>query len=167
MYMSPEVAERKPYGGPSDTYGLGCVLLEMLLRRQLRERRPFETRADYIREAFAAAHCLGWDTFERMGELVWRMLDEHPKTRMPLPTAAAVTSTAIANFLKQESLACTMPRNQSVHYQSNRPLLCPTGMCILPGDPGPGRLHKPKRALVKERPRAQAQERRRRLLYAD
>ena len=50
MYMSPEVADRKPYGAASDTYGLGCVLLEMLLRRQLRERRPFETRVDYITE---------------------------------------------------------------------------------------------------------------------
>ena len=50
MYMSPEVSENKPYGAASDTYGLGCVLLEMLLRRQLRERRPFETRVDYITE---------------------------------------------------------------------------------------------------------------------
>ena len=35
MYMSPEVADRKPYGATSDTYGLGCVLLEMLLRHQV------------------------------------------------------------------------------------------------------------------------------------
>ena len=36
MYMSPEVADRKPYGAASDTYGLGCVLLEMLVRQQVR-----------------------------------------------------------------------------------------------------------------------------------
>ena len=33
MYMAPEVAHRKPYGAASDVYGLGCVLLELLLRR--------------------------------------------------------------------------------------------------------------------------------------
>ena len=36
VYMSPEVADRKPYGAASDTYGLGCVLLEMLVRHQAR-----------------------------------------------------------------------------------------------------------------------------------
>lgn len=69
MYMSPEVADCKPYGAASDTYGLGCVLLEMLLRHQLRERRPFEERKDYISEALRAARGHGWYSFERMEEV--------------------------------------------------------------------------------------------------
>lgn len=43
--MSPEVEARKPYGAASDTYSLGCVLLEMLLQSQLRERRIAEVLA--------------------------------------------------------------------------------------------------------------------------
>ena len=46
MYMSPEVADRKPYGAASDTYGLGCVLLEMLVRRQVCAPTPNRTRVD-------------------------------------------------------------------------------------------------------------------------
>jgi len=103
MYMSPEVAECKPYGAASDTYGLGCVLLEMLLRHQLRERRPFEERKDYIREALAAAQGHGWHSFERVAELVWRMLDEFPKSRIELPAAAAAAAAAASILARQQA----------------------------------------------------------------
>ena len=95
MYMSPEVADRKPYGATSDTYGLGCVLLEMLLRRQLRERRPFEARKDYITEALARGKAHGWATFDDLASLAWRMLDENPKTRIALPAAAAAAAAIV------------------------------------------------------------------------
>ena len=105
MYMSPEVADRKPYGAPSDTYGLGCVLLEMLVRSQLRERRPFETRKDYIHEALDAARSFRWETFAPMCDLAWKMLDEVPKTRIPLPTAGAAAAAAISTLNRQNAAA--------------------------------------------------------------
>jgi hypothetical protein len=107
MYMSPEVADCKPYGAASDTYGLGCVLLELLLRHQLRERRPFEERKDYIKEALAAAAGHGWHTFERSSDLVWRMLDESPKSRIELPAAAAVAAAAISIMARLQPVAGT------------------------------------------------------------
>lgn len=113
MYMSPEVTEYKPYGAASDTYGLGCILLEMLLRHQLRERRPFEERKDYISEALEAAHGHGWETFDRMSDLVWRMLDEHPKTRVGLPDAATAAAAA-ASSLACASQASTTSNGRSV-----------------------------------------------------
>ena len=52
--MAPEVAHRKPYGAASDVYGLGCVLLEILLRHQLRERAPEESRKEYTQARSSA-----------------------------------------------------------------------------------------------------------------
>ena len=55
MYMSPEVAAHKPYGAASDVYGLGCVLLECLLRRQLSEPKRYAARTAYIKAALGRA----------------------------------------------------------------------------------------------------------------
>ena len=196
MYMSPEVADRKPYGAPSDTYGLGCVLLEMMVRQQvcarhqqhapithvppavpniasracsdaralcisqLRERRPFETRKDYIREALDEARSHGWHTFSELSELAWRMLEENPKTRVALPTAAASAAAASSILMKQ--LAAADARMIS-SVKNGAPLEQPRAV-----DSSPGRTRPPKRVAKDERlVRASAQERRRRLLYAD
>jgi len=158
MYMSPEVADRKPYGAASDTYGLGCVLLEMLLRHQLRERRPFETRKDYIREALDAAKGHGWQTFEVIAELAWRMLDENPKTRIALPAAAAFTAPTISNLSRQKEAAEAAAASQRQPKVELGAL-----------DEVATRLRPPKRVAGEERSRRGStnQERRRRLHYAD
>ncbi|KAL1524469.1 hypothetical protein AB1Y20_019363 [Prymnesium parvum] len=94
MYMSPEVAERKPYGASSDTYALGCVLLEMLLRHQLRQRRPFEERQAYIDEMLKLASGHGWASFDAMACLSRQMLADNPKQRIDLPSAGAAAAAA-------------------------------------------------------------------------
>jgi len=97
LYMSPEVEARKPYGAASDVYGLGCVLLEMLLQSQLRERRLAETRRESIAAALGTARRRhSWDTLDELSALAWRMLDESPKTRIDLPRAAAVADKCLA-----------------------------------------------------------------------
>ena len=161
MYMSPEVADRKPYGSASDTYGLGCVLLEMLVRQQLRERRPFETRKDYIREALDAARAHGWHAFNEMSDLAWRMLDENPKTRVALPTAAAAAATAASVLSKQQAIAdaCTSAtaKSQNGAAESKPPV-----------EGAIERARPSKRVAAEERlRRASTNERRRRLQYAD
>lgn len=94
--MSPEVADRKPYGAASDTYALGCVLLEMLLRRQLRERRPFEERRAYIDEMLKRASGHGWVSFNAMASLSRQMLADNPKQRIDLPSSAAAATACVA-----------------------------------------------------------------------
>ena len=150
--MSPEVADRNPYGAASDTYGLGCVLLEMLVRQQMRERRPFETRKDYITEALDSARAQRWDTYEEMCELAWRMLDENPKTRIALPTAAAEAAAAVSCLGKQQEVAAVAnPRAVAPDAPSHHVRVRPA-----------------KRVATEERTRrASTQERRRRLQYAD
>ena len=155
MYMSPEVADRKPYGAPSDTYGLGCVLLEMLLRRQLRERRPFEARKDYINEALDAARAHGWDSFSEMSDLAFRMLDENPKTRIALPNAAADAAAAVSLLSKQQAVAGLAAK--------------PSSSNSLSGEGSFNERVRPAKRVAAEnrRERASTQERRRRLQYAD
>ena len=128
---------------------------------QLRERRPFETRKDYIREALDAARGHGWDTFGDMSELAWRMLDENPKTRVALPTAAATTAAAASVLARQRavadaSVAATVKASRTITTQAE------------PLDAGHTRVRPAKRVAAEERSRrASAQERRRRLQYAD
>ena len=166
MYMSPEVADRKPYGAASDTYGLGCVLLEMLLRHQLRERRPFETRKDYITEALGASRGHTWHTFEEMAALAWRMLDENPRSRIALPDAAAAAAAAAAVLCK--------------HHQAAAKSAGCSASCQQPGtasgatregarDSGTVRLRPSKRIAPDDRLKKGStfQDRRRRLQYAD
>ena len=69
---------------------------------QLRERRPFETRKDYIREALDSAKGHGWQTFEEMAALAGRMLDENPKIRISLPEAAAAAASSILLLSRQQ-----------------------------------------------------------------
>ena len=97
-----QVADYKPYGAASDTYGLGCVLLEMMLRCQLRERRPFEERKDYIQETLNHARGHGWSTFDEMASLARRMLQENPKSRIGLPQAAAISAAAVSMLARQQ-----------------------------------------------------------------
>jgi len=97
LYMSPEVENRRPYGASSDTYGLGCVLLEMLLQGQLRERRRFEERKEAIRSALDLARRKhGWQSMEELSGLAWKMLDDNPKNRIELPAAAATADACLA-----------------------------------------------------------------------
>ena len=96
MYMSPEVAAHKPYGAASDVYGLGCVLLECLLRRQLSEPKRYEARTAYIKAALGRAAGHGWEAFDTLAALTWRMLDSNPKTRAGLPDAADAAAAAAA-----------------------------------------------------------------------
>ena len=155
MYMSPEVAAHKPYGAASDVYGLGCVLLEMLLRRQLRERRPFEARKDYINEALDAARAHGWDSFSEMSDLAFRMLDENPKTRIALPNAAADAAAAVSLLSKQQAVAGLAAK--------------PSSSNSLSGEGSFNERVRPAKRVAAEnrRERASTQERRRRLQYAD
>uniref|UniRef100_A0A7S4BYH8 non-specific serine/threonine protein kinase n=1 Tax=Chrysotila carterae TaxID=13221 RepID=A0A7S4BYH8_CHRCT len=96
MYMSPEVEGRKPYGAASDTYSLGCVLLEMLLQRQLRERRIGEERKDSIKAALVAARrAHDWRCMPQLSALAWRMLDDNPKQRIDLLEAAAAAEACL------------------------------------------------------------------------
>ena len=170
MYMSPEVADRKPYGATSDTYGLGCVLLEMLLRHQLRERRPFETRKDYIREALDAAKGHGWHTFEEMAALAWRMLDDNPRTRIALPEAAAAAAAAAASVLsKHKHAAADLDTKIGPHVPSVGLTRSADHASVhMVGQVGV-RNRPPKRVATEERlrNRSSLQERRRRLQYAD
>lgn len=166
MYMSPEVADCKPYGAASDTYGLGCVLLELLLRHQLRERRPFEERKDYIKEALAAAAGHGWHTFERSSDLVWRMLDESPKSRIELPAAAAVAAAAISIMARLQPVAGT----ESSSGAGAEPLVSTVSVtsasvhsaAVTERQPERHRTNPPKRVAAEER-----SSRRRKLLYAE
>jgi len=96
MYMSPEVEGRKPYGAASDTYSLGCVLLEMLLQRQLRERRIGEERKDSIKAALVAARrAHDWRCMPQLSALAWRMLDDNPKQRIDLLEASAAAEACL------------------------------------------------------------------------
>jgi hypothetical protein len=67
---------------------------EVLLRSEFFAAAPpvlLNTLAlDFQPLAAAAGH--GWHTFERSSDLVWRMLDESPKSRIELPAAAAVAA---------------------------------------------------------------------------
>jgi serine/threonine protein kinase len=154
MYMSPEVAERKPYGAASDTYGLGCVLLEMMLRCQLRERRPFEERKDYIQETLNHARGHGWSTFDEMASLAWKMLDESPKSRIGLPQAAAVSAAAVSVLVRQQEAESVA--NGGVLNNSNA------------ADDGRTRVRQPKLIAAAERTRRPAgPAQRRKLQYAD
>ena len=181
MYMSPEVADRRPYGASSDTYGLGCVLLEMLLRHQLRERRPFETRQDYIREALDLARGHGWATFESMASLARRMLDDSPKSRIALPAAAAIAASAVSVLARQQEAAAAAAAAASAHAASSAAAsthLHPTSGSNGAAAPSTRvdassatvREHgrPPKHVSTEERTRRQPlQERRRRLHYAE
>lgn len=119
---------------------------------QLRERRPFETRKDYIGEVLDEARSYSWDTFSEMSELAWRMLDENTKTRIALPTAAAAAAAAGSLLTRQRVAA-----------GGGGPLQPKVSL-----DASPGRTRPPKRVAAEERSRrASTQERRRRLLYAD
>jgi len=134
LYMSPEVEARKPYGAASDVYGLGCVLLEMLLQSQLRERRLAETRRESIAAALGTARRRhSWDTFDELSALAWRMLDESPKTRIDLPRAAAVADKCLALLRPAEratvggasaSAAATLPARAA---SDSRLAVCPRG----------------------------------------
>jgi len=96
MYMAPEVAYRKPYGAASDVYGLGCVLLELLLRHQLRERAPEETRDEYTQTMLDESRKHAWEASAICADLAWRLLDVSPKTRATLAEAAATIGAAAA-----------------------------------------------------------------------
>jgi len=134
LYMSPEVEARKPYGAASDVYGLGCVLLEMLLQSQLRERRLAETRRESIAAALGTARRRhSWDTLDELSALAWRMLDESPKTRIDLPRAAAVADKCLALLRPAEratvggasaSAAATLPARAA---SDSRLAVCPRG----------------------------------------
>ena len=166
MYMSPEVSERKPYGAASDTYGLGCALLEILLRHQLRERRPFETRKDYITEALDAARGHGWHCFDEMANLAWRMLDDKSSTRIPLPDAAAAAASCVSTLAKLEAAADAAHGPPTTNRPEDVTALAKLGAT----HPGDERNRPPKRIGIEERSRRYPnahQERRRRLQYAD
>ena len=127
---------------------------------QLRERRPFETRKDYIREVLDSARGHGWQTFEEMATLAGRMLDENPKSRIALPEAAAAASSSILLLSRQQQAS-------AVSNGTPHPGLADV---TAPGaQDGRGvRVRPPKRVAGEERSRrAITQERRRRLQYAD
>ena len=83
-YMAPEVALRRPYGAASDVFGLGCVLLECLTRQQLRERKPTESRKEYLEATLAAAAKHGWEAHAACADLARRLLEPEPKRRATL-----------------------------------------------------------------------------------
>lgn len=127
---------------------------------QLRERRPFETRKDYIREALDSAKGHGWQTFEEMAALAGRMLDENSKSRISLPEAAAAAASSIL-LLSRQQQASAASNGASQTGLADRAV---TGA----QDASGVRVRPPKRVAGDERSRrAITQERRRRLQYAD
>ena len=124
----------------------------------MRERRPFETRKDYIREALDAARAYAWDTFHEMSELAWRMLDENPKTRIELPTAAAAAAAALSLLSRQAAAA-------DVSYVKRAAATEPGRQIVI--DASRERVRPAKRVAAEERSRRlSVQERRRRFQYA-
>ena len=89
MYMAPEVHHFKPYGAQADVYGLGCVLLEMMTRQQLRERAAAETRREFVLAMLAAAARHGWEAHAACSELAERLLEHDPKRRATLAEVSA------------------------------------------------------------------------------
>jgi hypothetical protein len=84
-----------------------------------------------------------------MCELAWRLLDENPKTRIALPTAAAETAAALSLLGKQH--ATTIDVIPSTCFQ------------------GDDRARPAKRIATEERPRrtSAVQDRRRRVKHAE
>lgn len=96
MYMAPEVQHRKPYGAQADVYGLGCVLLEMLTRQQLRERAATETRREFVQAVLAAAAKHEWEAHAACSDLAVRLLEHDPKKRATLAEVSAALASVTA-----------------------------------------------------------------------
>ena len=128
--------------------------LRATCRAQLRERRPFETRKDYICEALELARGRGWDTFHELSELTWRMLDENPKSRIALPAAAASAASALSTIRKNaEAFSIVASKRGPMAEQLD----------------GPRERARPAKLVAADErpPRASTHDRKRRLMYAD
>lgn len=149
----------------------------MLLRHQLRERRPFEARKDYIKEALELARGHGWAAFRELSSLATQMLDDSPKSRISLPAAAAATAVAICTV--DGALACHPAPAEPA--DPGAPAAPMPAKAKLPAGPlsasaargsAPARVRPARRVAGDERrlarlARADGAQRRRRLHYAD
>ena len=96
----------------------------------------------------------GYDAYDEMASLAWRMLEETPKTRIALPTAASEAAAA-AGVLTRQQVAAGVSHRLAGGSSDNLDLV----------------RVRPAKRVAEERPRRasvpSAHERRRRLQYAD